>query len=209
MFRNTALLYMILPSAICRVRSAACSARFALMTQIVPEGEAAVDPYLAGTADLDLSKCYVCQTSKDGERLTQCLSAKAYLKMQEVGPAKRVYSDVAQAFDEMEVNVLFQSSEQGKFERRRLAEGCCNNMFHQTCLKRRREASHDNRWTTTRHVEGGQGEKEHVQKDILHHCCAKCVMTCTGSEETRYTDHLDGKPLQMSLRLIVSCGCTN
>ncbi|MCJ1304632.1 hypothetical protein MMC08_007445 [Hypocenomyce scalaris] len=112
--------------------------------------------------------------------------------MQEVGPVTDVYSGIAHELDETEVTVLFRSTAQAKAERKRLAEGCCDNVFHQTCLKRRREASKDNRWTTTRTVAGSQGDKEHVAKDILHHCCAKCVKACTGSEETRYADHHDG-----------------
>ncbi len=54
MFRNTALLYMILYAAICSVRSAACSAWFELMNEILAEGEAAFNAYLAETTDLDL-----------------------------------------------------------------------------------------------------------------------------------------------------------
>lgn len=163
------------------------------------ENDADVNAFLIETTDLDPFKCYVCQTSKDdGEPLTRCLSVTAYLKMQEVGPVTRVYSGIARELDETEVNVLFQSTAQGKAERKRLAEGCCDNPFHQTCLKRRREASKDNRWTTTRTVDGSQGDKEHVAKDTLHHCCAKCVKACTGSEETRYADHHDGKPLYTS-----------
>ncbi len=156
---------MILSGAICRARSAACTAWFALMT----ENDTAVNASLAEAADHDLSKCDVCQTSKDGESPTPSLSATDYLKMKEVGPGKRMYSVVAPESDETEVNVLYQSTAQGKLERRRLAEGCCNYVFHQTCLKRRRDAGKDNRWTGIRH----SGEKEHVAKDILHHSCAK------------------------------------
>lgn len=106
------------------------------------ENDADVNAFLIETTDLDPFKCYVCQTSKDdGEPLTRCLSATAYLKMQEVGPVTRVYSGIAHELDETEVNVLFQSTAQGKAERKSLAEGCCDNLLHQTCLKRRREAS--------------------------------------------------------------------
>ncbi|DBB05589.1 TPA: hypothetical protein ACH3X1_012533 [Trebouxia sp. C0004] len=86
------------------------------MIETTSEYEADIDATAAETADLDLAQCYVCQKAKDGERLTQCLSATAYLKMKEVGIVKRANSDVAQAFDEMEVNVLFQSSEQGNLK---------------------------------------------------------------------------------------------
>lgn len=90
------------------------------------ENDADVNAFLIETTDLDPFKCYVCQTSKDdGEPLTRCLSATAYLKMQEFGPLTRVYSGIAHELDETEVNVLFQSTAQGKAERKRLAEGCC------------------------------------------------------------------------------------
>lgn len=77
--------------------------------------------------------------------------------------------------------------------RQQAANGTCKVVFHQSCEGRHPEACKDNRWTHSL-TEWGTGNRLVVAKDIRHHCCAKGLQKCTGSDQTLHTGKLGGEP---------------